>query len=57
MLEVKASIASPVQPNQNYYVDLLNNMGFASFIYPENEEEVFGELQQFFSSARLPRTS
>lgn len=50
MLEVKASARSPVQPNQEYYVDLLDRMSFAAFIFPENEEEVFRDLQHAFST-------
>lgn len=46
MLEVKASEKSKERPNQRYYVDLMSAMGFAAFIYPENEEEVLLALQQ-----------
>jgi hypothetical protein len=45
-LEVKASKDSPTQVNQPYYVELLNTMSFADFIYPENEEEVLRALQR-----------
>ena len=44
MLEVKASESAPVRPNQEYYVELFNNLSFASFIYPENEADVLEEL-------------
>jgi hypothetical protein len=45
-LEVKVSADEPLQPNQAYYVDLLNEMGYAAIIYPENEEEILYELEQ-----------
>jgi hypothetical protein len=57
-LEVKANENAPHEPNQDYYVDLMDNMSFSAFIYPENEEEVLDELQRTFSSrrtARVPR--
>lgn len=54
-LEVKASYDSPCQPNQDYYVRLMNDMSFAAFICPENEEEVLYELQQAFGARRTSR--
>lgn len=45
-LEVKASANAAWQPNQEYYIELLNDMSFAAFIYPEIEEEVLDALQQ-----------
>jgi hypothetical protein len=54
VLEVKRSIQemSRLRPNQGYYVDKLNSMGFAAFVYPENEEEVFDALQRAFQCGR-----
>jgi len=51
-LEVKASESAPEQPNQGYYIELLDGMSFAARIYPENEEEVLNALQQAFESPR-----
>lgn len=45
MLEVKASENAAEQPNQEFYVDQLNKMSFAAFIYPENQEDVLRDLQ------------
>jgi hypothetical protein len=56
-LEVKISEIALERPNQAYYVDLLNGMSFAAFIFPENEEEVLHALQQTFESSRHPRLS
>lgn len=52
MLEVKASEKAAVQPNQKLYVNRLCRMGFARFVYPENENEVLEELQTYFGVGR-----
>lgn len=49
-LEVKRSKNANRQPNQEYYVELMNNMSFSSLIYPENKEEVLNAVQQSFRS-------
>lgn len=50
LLECKKSRNANHQPNQSFYVDLLNKMSFSRFIYPENEKEVLDELQRAFKS-------
>lgn len=47
-LECKKSASAIKQPNQEYYVDLMNRMSFSRFICPENKEKVLHELQQTF---------
>lgn len=47
-LEVKKSKNSRRQPNQQYYIDKLDSMGYANFISPDNEEQIIGELQRTF---------
>jgi len=50
MLEVKKSLRARRQPNQDYYIHQLDEMSFAAFICPENEEAVLNELQAAFAS-------
>lgn len=47
-LECKESANASHQPNQDLYVEKLNNMSFSSFIYPENKEEVLNAMEQSF---------
>lgn len=48
VLEAKREKNAKKQPNQEHYVDKLNNMSFSRIIYPENKEEVLLELRQIF---------
>ena len=47
-LEGKKSAKASIRPNQEYYVNKMDAMGFADFIYPENKDEVLYELQRYF---------
>lgn len=49
-LEVKKSASASKRPNQQYYVDKMNEMSFSAFIFPENKEEVLNELHKSFES-------
>lgn len=55
VLEVKNRKGAHHQPNQDYYIQKLNKMSYASFIYPENEKGVLCELQQTFGTDREAR--
>lgn len=52
VLEMKKERGARKQPNQEYYVDLLNNMSFSRFVFPDNQEEVFEDLDTFFKRKR-----
>lgn len=45
-LECKREEYARHRPNQDYYVELMDGMSFASFIYPGNCGEVLHELCQ-----------
>ena len=45
-LEVKRDKGASHQPNQDYYVETMNNMSFSAFIYPENKEDVLHDMER-----------
>ena len=49
-LEGKKNKNASHRPNQDYYVKTMNEMSYASVIYPENKEDVLNEIQQAFES-------
>lgn len=49
-LECKKDGRASHRPNQEYYIQLLNEMSFAKFISPENKEEVVNELVRLFEA-------
>ena len=51
-LEVKRSEYASQRPNQEYYVDKMNEMSYSSFVYPENMEEVLHDIQSAFRPKR-----
>lgn len=51
-LEIKASSSASMQPNQEYYIQRMDDMSFAAFIFPENKEEVLYGLQHAFGTVR-----
>jgi DNA polymerase III epsilon subunit-like protein len=49
-LECKRSATESHRPNQDYYVELMDSMSCAKFVYPENEEEVLDVLEETFGT-------
>lgn len=48
-LEYKRSAHENHRPNQDYYVELKNKCGcYAAFIYPENEQQIFKKILNYF---------
>ena len=47
-LEVKKAANANRQPNQEYYVNQMNEMSFSRFIFPENKDEVLTDLARLF---------
>lgn len=53
--EVKRSKNSSHRPNQEYYIMVLNDMSYATFVYPQNKEVFLHELQQALRPRRSAR--
>lgn len=45
-LEGKKDASASHRPNQDYYVQQMNTMSFAAFIFPENKEEVLNDMER-----------
>ena len=48
-LEVKKDAKASKRPNQEYYVERMDNMSFSRFVCPENKDEVMYELHLYFT--------
>lgn len=51
-LECKKNAAASHRPNQDYYVDRMNQMSFSKIIFPENKGDVLNELEIYFQQSR-----
>jgi hypothetical protein len=51
-LECKRNKNATHRPNQDYYVNKMDDMSFSRFICPENEEEILNEMEQAFGLRR-----
>ena len=50
-LECKRTANAKHQPNQDYYVERMNTMSYASYICPENKKEVLNDLERAFGAS------
>lgn len=44
-LECKRNSDAASRPNQEHFINKMNQMSYASFVYPENEKEVLDAIQ------------
>ena len=57
LLEVKKSKTASRRPNQQWFIDELNEMSYAALIHPENEEDILDGVQRALQAERCPRIS
>lgn len=50
-LECKRNAEAFRQPNQEFWTGILDDMSFASFIFPENRKDVMNALQKYFKKS------
>lgn len=50
VLECKRSSTASHRPNQDYYVNMLNDMSYSAFIFPENKERILDDMEQAFGA-------
>lgn len=51
-LETKRAFNSSKRPNQDHYVEKMNDMSYSSFVSPDNVDEVLDALQSAFRPGR-----
>lgn len=51
-LECKKDNKASHRPNQDYYISKMDEMSFARFVSPENEEDVLNEMDEAFKTRR-----
>lgn len=49
-LEVKLDENAKHRPNQDFYIQKMNDMGFAAFIFPQNEKEIIDAMERSFKA-------
>lgn len=47
-LECKQHANARRRPNQEYYINKMNGMSYASFVYPENKDNVLNDMSKYF---------